>query len=144
MRFDEIKGGVHGYYSPTGQEIVIQRGMSEMQTLKTVCHEIVHARLSHGAKDDQTDKRTREIQAESTAFVVCDAIGLDTSDYSFPYIAGWSSDKDVKELKSSLDIIRQESTRMIQEITKKLELSMHRDVSVETPKMGGHRMKMAM
>ena len=96
VRYDDLKGGVHGYYSPVGQEIVIHRGMSEMQTLKTLCHEIAHARLEHGSKDDQTDKRTRECQAESTAFVVCDALGLDTSDYSFAYIAGWGSDKDVK------------------------------------------------
>lgn len=145
IRFgDEMGEGVHGYYSPVKQEIVIRRGMSEMQTLKTACHEIAHARLNHGSKEDQTDKQTKEIQAESTAFVVCDALGLDTSDYSFSYIAGFSSGKDVKELKASLDVIRQESSKMIQEITQKLEMSMHRNIQVEGPKMEGHRMRMAM
>lgn len=120
VRYDELNGGVHGYYSPVGQEIVIQRGMSEMQTLKTLCHEVAHARLNHGSKDDQTDKRTREVQAESMAFVVCDALGLDTSDYSFAYIAGWSSDKDVKELKASLDAVKKASTEMIEDVTQRL------------------------
>lgn len=117
VRFDDLTGGVHGYYSPIGQEIVIQKGMSQMQTLKTLCHEISHARLNHGEKDDKTDKRTCEVQAESTAYVVCNALGLDTSGYSFAYIAGWSSDKDVKELKASLDVIKQTSTDMIDDIT---------------------------
>ncbi len=120
VRYDELNGGVHGYYSPVGREIVIQRGMSEMQTLKTLCHEIAHARLNHGSKDDGIDKRTREVQAESMAFVVCDALGLDTSDYSFAYIAGWSSDKDVKELKASLDAVKNASTEMIDDITQRL------------------------
>ena len=120
VRFDDLGGDAHGYYSPVGQEIVIQRGMSEMQTLKTLTHEVAHARLNHGSKDDGIDKRTREVQAESMAFVVCDALGLDTSDYSFAYIAGWSSDKDVKELKASLDAVKQTSEEMIEEITQRL------------------------
>ncbi len=145
IRFgDEMGDGVHGYYSPVKQEIVIRRGMSEMQTLKTACHEIAHARLNHGSKDDQTDKQTREIQAEGTAFVVCDALGLDTSDYSFSYIAGYSSGRDVKELKASLDVIRQESTNMIEQITQRLEMSMHRHMDIERPKLEGHRMRMSM
>ncbi len=121
IRYDDLKGGVHGYYSPVGQEIVINRDMSEMQTLKTLCHEIAHARLDHGSKNDDTDKRTRECQAESTAFVVCNALGLDTSDYSFAYVAGWSSDKEVKELKASLDIIKQASSEMIEDIMQSFE-----------------------
>ena len=120
VRYDNLNGGVHGYYSPVGQEIVINRGMSEMQTLKTLCHEIAHARLNHGSKDDDNDKRTREVQAESTAFVVCDALGLDTSDYSFAYIAGWSSGKDVKELKASLDAVKLASSEIIYDITQRL------------------------
>lgn len=144
IRFDDLKGGVHGYYSPVGQEIVINRGMSEMQTLKTVCHEIAHARCNHGGVGDTTDKMTKECISEGIAFSVCDALGLSTGDYSFSYIAGYSSGRDVKELKASLDVIRQESSKMIEEITQRLEISMHRDVEAEGPKVDGHRIKMAM
>ncbi|KAB0629055.1 hypothetical protein F7R25_37930, partial [Burkholderia stagnalis] len=82
--------------------------MSEVQTIKTAIHEITHADLhapeQNLALADRTDRRTREIEAESTAFVVCSHYNIDTSDYSFGYLAGWSSDKELSELKGSLEI----------------------------------------
>ena len=87
--------------------IVIQQGMSEQQTLKTLVHEISHAILhnkENGIEKD-ADKHTKEVQAESVAYSVCSALGLDTSDYSFGYIAGWSKGKDIKELTKSMETI---------------------------------------
>lgn len=95
IRFDTMEGSTaKGYYSPARQEIVIRRGMSEEQTLKTALHEVAHCRLGHGSEDDHEDRRTHEVQAESVAYCCCCALGLDTSDYSFGYIAGWSSGKE--------------------------------------------------
>ncbi len=124
IRFDCIIGNANGYYSPQNQEIVIRRGMPEEQTLKTVLHEVAHARLGHGGKKDRTDKLTKEIQAESVAYVCCRALGLATGDYSFGYIAGWSSGKDMKELKTSLQIIRNQADQMITGMEKKLAVTM--------------------
>ena len=144
VRFDDLTGSVHGYYSPTKQEIVIKKGMSEEQTLKTLCHEVTHARLDHGSKDDQTDKRTKEVEAESVAFVVCNEYGLDTSSYSFGYIAGWSTDKNITELMASFDRIRVESSKMINEIKQHMDMSIHRENKIDSPKVEGRAMRMAM
>ena len=109
MAFEDIPGGSHGYYHLTEKRIAIQENMSELQTLKTAIHEIAHAKLHAIDPDapvtkqaDRPDSRTREVQAESVAYAVCQHYGLDTSDYSFGYVAGWSSGKDLKELRASL------------------------------------------
>ena len=110
IRFDEVGGESRGYYDSLSKEIVIQSGMSELQTIKTAIHEVAHAVLhdidimqEEGIHKDQI---TRECEAESVAFTVLSYFGLDTSDYSFPYIAGWSNDKDMKVLRASMDTIR--------------------------------------
>ena len=121
VRFDHIESGAKGYYSPVRQEIVIQRGMPEEQTLKTILHECAHAQLGHGGEDDHFDRHTKEVQAESVAYVCCKALGFDTSEYSFGYIAGWSSGRDQKELKASLQIIRDQSDQMITGVEQKLQ-----------------------
>ena len=113
MAFEDIPGGSHGYYHLTEKRIAIQENMSELQTLKTAIHEIAHAKL-HAIDPEaplteqanRPDSRTREVQAESVAYAVCQHYGLDTSDYSFGYVAGWSSGKDLKELRASLETIR--------------------------------------
>ena len=110
MRYAEIEGDAKGYYSNANKEIVIQDGMSEKQTMKTAVHEVTHA-MCHDRDvmeelGEKKNQMTREVEAESVAFTVCSYFGLDTSDYSFPYIAGWSSDMDMKELRSSMDFIR--------------------------------------
>jgi antirestriction protein ArdC len=106
---------LHGYYRITDKQIVIQSGMSDKQTIKTLIHEIAHAVL-HGDSKDRTSisKEEREIQAESIAYCVSAHYGIDTSAYSFPYIAGWSSSKDMHELHDSLEIIRNASNRLIE------------------------------
>ena len=118
--FEDIPGGSHGYYHLTEKRIAIQENMSELQTLKTAIHEIAHAKL-HAIdpeapvteQADRPDSRTREVQAESVAYAVCQHYGLDTSDYSFGYVAGWSSGKDLKELKASLETIRATAHELI-------------------------------
>ena len=118
--FEDIPGGSHGYYHLTEKRIAIQEGMSELQTLKTAIHEIAHAKLNaidpeaHETEQaDRPDSRTREVQAESVAYAVCQHYGLDTSDYSFGYVAGWSSGKDLKELRASLETIRATAHELI-------------------------------
>lgn len=87
--------------------------MEEKQTIKTLVHELTHSILHRKGLETDTDRRTREVQAESVAYVVCDYLGIDTSDYSFEYIASWSSGKDIKELKASLDIIMETAKKII-------------------------------
>lgn len=117
VRFDEIASGAKGYYSNTDKEIVIQSGMGEMQTMKTAVHETAHAILHDKdimqEQGIQKDQMTREVEAESVAFATLAHFELDTSEYSFPYIAGWSSGRDTKELKSSLDTIRRTASEII-------------------------------
>ena len=112
ISFEKITGGANGYFSPATQSIVVKEGMSELQTIKTMIHEIAHATLGHGGKDDKWDRETKEVQAESVAYWVTQMVGLDTSDYSFGYIAGWSKDKEVSELKENLELIKNTADEM--------------------------------
>ena len=121
--FENIEGNSHGYYHLEEKRIAIQEGMSELQTLKTAIHEIAHAKLHdidlNAPKEDladRPDRRTREVQAESVAYTVCQHYGLDTSDYSFGYVAGWSSGRELSELKSSLETIRTAAVEIINSI----------------------------
>lgn len=110
ISIEPILDGAKGRCFYLEQRIAVNEGMGELQTLKTAIHEVAHARLyeknSHLAEDKQPDKATREVQAESVAYAVCQYWGLDTSDYSFGYIANWSSGRDLKELQASLETIR--------------------------------------
>ena len=126
IRFDEIEGSAKGYYDSANKEIVIRKGMSESQTIKTAIHESGHARLHDRdkmkAEGIRKDRETKEVEAESVAYCVCSAFEVETSDYSFPYIAGWSSGRDMKELRASMDTIRQTSGQMIEELTGRLQI----------------------
>ena len=128
ISFEDIPGGAKGFFSPVESRIAIQEGMSEIQTVKTAIHEIAHAKL-HAVKpdektapEDRKDRHTKEVEAESVAYTVCQRYGIETSDYSFGYIAGWSSGKETKELKSSLDTIRKTAAEMIEGIDTKLKV----------------------
>lgn len=124
VEFENIHSGARGYYHQVEKRIAIQFGMSEMQNLKTLIHEIAHARLHAIDKDNPPenppDRYTKEVQAESVAYTVCQHYGLDTSDYSFGYIAGWSEGKELPELKASLEIIRTASHELITDIDREL------------------------
>ena len=134
--FEKIEGGAHGYYHLEDKRIALDEGMSELQTLKTLIHEIAHAKL-HDIDlnapledlENRPDRRTREVQAESIAYTVCQHYGLDTSDYSFGYVAGWSSGRELSELKSSLETIRSAAAEIINSIDETLaELSKAQDM----------------
>ena len=133
--FEKIAGNSHGYYHLEEKRIAIDEGMSELQTIKTAIHEIAHAKLHdidpNAPKEEQADRpdhRTREVQAESVAYAVCQHYGLDTSDYSFGYVAGWSSVRELDELKSSLETIRSTAAEIINSIDEHLqEIQKERD-----------------
>ena len=121
--FERIESGAHGYYHNAEKRIALNEGESELQTVKTLIHEIAHAKLHDidlnappEQQQERPSRRTREVEAESIAYTVCQHFGLDTSDYSFGYVAGWSSDKDIKELKASLENIRATASELITEI----------------------------
>ena len=133
--FEKIAGNSHGYYHLEEKRIAIDEGMSELQTIKTAIHEIAHAKLHdidpNAPKEEQAgrpDRRTCEVQAESVAYAVCQHYGLDTSDYSFGYVAGWSSGRELDELKSSLETIRSTAAEIINSIDEHLqEIQKERD-----------------
>ena len=139
IAFENIEGGAHGYYHLEEKRIAIAEGMSELQTLKTAIHEIAHAKLHAIDKDapaieqaDRPDRRTREVQAESVAYAVCQHYGLDTSDYSFGYVAGWSSGQELSELKASLETIRKAANELITDIDDHLaQLQQEREAKQE-------------
>jgi Zn-dependent peptidase ImmA (M78 family) len=136
--FETIKTGAKGYHHMTENRIAINEGMSELQNLKTLIHEIAHARLHVIDAElplkgqNLPDRRTREVEAESIAYTVCQHYGLDTADYSFGYVAGWSGGKQLDTLKSSLDTIRKEADAIIKEIDKQFaELSQDKEQAAE-------------
>lgn len=125
--FQPIEGSSHGFYHQKEKRIAIAEGMSEAQNIKTGIHEIAHSRLHDVDMTDaengiMVDRNTREVQAESVAYTVCQYYGIDTSEYSFGYIAGWSEGKEMKELRSSMEVIRREADSMIKEIDRNLEI----------------------
>jgi antirestriction protein ArdC len=127
---EDIHGGAKGYYSDAERKIVIKEDMSQLQTIKTMIHEMAHEKLhakEHLDKDYSSDRRTKEVEAESIAYTICQHYGLDSSDYSFSYVAGWSSGKETKELKASLERIRSAADEMITDIDKSLEKQVKRE-----------------
>lgn len=121
--FEEMKGDKNGYCDYKYQAIKIREGMSEKQNIKTAIHEIAHAQM-HSGDDRKTPARVAEVEAEAVAYTVCEHFGLDTSSYSFGYIASWSSGKELKELENSLSYIQHEASKLIEKIENKyLELN---------------------
>lgn len=136
---EEIAGDSKGYYDREAKRIAVQENMSESQTLKTMIHEVAHSKLhsKEVEQDEQMrkDRNTKEVEAESIAYTVCQHFGVDTSDYSFGYIAGWSSGRDTKELRASMDTIRRTASELITGIEEQLqELQRNREVSQEQTK----------
>ena len=110
------QSGAKGYFSDREQRIVLRSGMSEVQTVKTLMHEIAHAVLHNAERLQETGKKTRgqkEVEAESVAYVVCRHFGIDVSDYSFGYVAGWSRSKELRELHEALNTIRKTAAEII-------------------------------
>ena len=139
IELEEIAGDSKGYYDREAKRIAVQENMSEGQTLKTMIHEVAHSKLhsKEVEQDEQMkkDRNTKEVEAESIAYTVCQHFGVDTSDYSFGYIAGWSSGRDTKELRASMDTIRRTASELITGIEEQLqELQRNREVSQEQTK----------
>lgn len=139
IKLEEIAGDSKGYYDREAKRIAVQENMSESQTLKTMIHEVAHSKLhsKEVEQDEQMrkDRNTKEVEAESVAYTVCQHFGVDTSDYSFGYIAGWSSGRDTKELRASMDTIRRTASELITGIEEQLqELQRNREVSQEQTK----------
>ena len=134
IEFKDIKGGAKGYYSATNNEIVIKSGMSDAQTLKTAFHEAAHNLLHDPAKDIVTNKSPRnekKVQAESVAFMVAERFGIDTSEYSFPYIASWSDGKQLEQLKSALQEIQEAAKKISSEIESELLKLQKRNLTMD-------------
>ena len=139
IELEEIAGDSKGYYDREAKRIAVQENMSEGQTLKTMIHEVAHSKLhsKEVEQDEQMkkDRNTKEVEAESIAYTVCQHFGVDTSDYSFGYIAGWSSGRDTKELRASMDTIRRTASELITGIEEQLqEIQRNREVSQEQTK----------
>ena len=136
IRFGEIEGNAKGYYSHVDKEICVRADMGESQTIKTMIHEVAHAMLHDSdqmkQRGEEKDQLTKETEAESIAFTVCAALGIDTSDYSFPYVASWASGKELKELKDSMDTIRLTAADFLEKLeTAVAERSVERMTAME-------------
>lgn len=136
IRFGEIEGNAKGYYSHVDKEICVRADMGESQTIKTMIHEVAHAMLHDSdqmkQRGEEKDQLTKETEAESIAFTVCSALGIDTSDYSFPYVASWASGKELKELKDSMDMIRLTAADFLEKLeTAVAERSVERMTAME-------------
>lgn len=146
VEFKAIEGGANGYYSPGGKKIVVKEDLPELQTIKTLIHEIAHASLGHGGKEDKWDRETHEVQAESVAYWVSQMLELDTAEYSFGYISGWSKTKEVPELKEHLELIKQTADTLscaiekkIKELAKNQEQVQGEQEAAPAPVKGGRR-----
>ena len=142
ISFEEMDGDTNGYFSLSEKRIAIREGMSEAQTIKTTIHELAHSRLHDFDRtasvdaEKRKDRNTKEVEAESIAYVVCQHFDIDTSDYSFGYVATWSADRELPELKSSLQTIRTAAASLIDDIEQNLnniqkEHSLTQEVSTE-------------
>lgn len=127
--FEKINSNAKGYYNIEDKCIVIKENMSEVQTAKTLIHEIAHSilREKDNGIEKEADRNTKEVQAESVAYATCQHFNIDTSDYSFGYIAGWSSGKDIEELRNSMNVIRQTASDLINGIEKNLSMLMEKE-----------------
>ncbi len=150
VEMQEVDGEAKGYFSPVAQKIVIQSGMSESQTVKTAIHEIAHsllhdtdhARMEGVDATGKKDRNTKEVEAEAVAYTVCQHFGIDTSDYSFGYVAGWSSGREMKELKKSMETIQKTAAELIERIEENIQnIREKRDVSPEIVQKTGERMR---
>ena len=135
IEFEKMRNNSNGYYHLTDKKIAIREGMSQMQNVKTAINELSHAKLHDKdvgiEKDNLPDVRTKEVEAESVAYTVCQHYGIDTSDYSFGYIVGWSSGKKLEELKSSMNIIRTTASEIIKGIDKEISLMQKKEMTTQ-------------
>lgn len=121
IMYEDIKGRAKGYFDPIEKKIAIKNGLSKLHEEKTIIHELSHALLHSNMKEDGISRNAAETQAEAVAYVVCQKFGLDTGDYSFPYLTSWSSNAELVDLKNSLKVIQETSMIIIDKIEEKLK-----------------------
>ena len=140
IAFEDIKSGAKGYFHVEENRIALNNGMSEIQNVKTAIHEMAHAKLhnSEAQKNNKQSKNSKEVEAESVAYTVCQHYGIDTSDDSFAYVATWSQGKELPELKESLNIIRNAASELITKIDEKVQEITAEKAPVEQVKEFGH------
>ena len=138
--FEDIASGAKGYFHTEENRIAINNGMSEIQNVKTAIHEMAHAKLhnTEAQKDNKQSKSSKEVEAESIAYTVCQHYGIDTSDYSFAYVATWSKGKETPELKESLNTIRDAAADLITKIDEKVQELTAEKAPVEQAKDAGY------
>lgn len=112
--FEDITDGSHGYFHTLDKRIAIKNGMPQAQTIKTLIHEIAHSILHDDAFSD-IPRPIKEVQAESVAYLVCSQLGINTSDYSFEYVASWAQ-QDMKRLTEQMDIVRRTADALATDI----------------------------
>lgn len=112
IKFEDIEGSSNGFYDVLAKTICVREGMSQQQTVKTLVHEIAHAML-HSESEVTKDRETKELEAESVAYTVCQHFGIDSSEYSFCYIVGWAGSRSLDELRSSMERIQDTASSII-------------------------------
>lgn len=122
VTMENLPEPIKGSFYREEQRIALRPGMSQSQTIKTLVHEIAHARLHNDG--EKRDRNVKEVEAESVAYVVCQYLGIDTSDYTFGYVAGWSKNRELPELKSSLELIRSTAAEIIDAISPQKEMAL--------------------
>ena len=122
VTMENLPKPIKGSFYREEQRIALRPGMSQSQTIKTLVHEIAHARLHNDG--EKRDRNVKEVEAESVAYVVCQYLGIDTSDYTFGYVAGWSKNRELPELKSSLELIRSTAAEIIDAISPQKEMAL--------------------
>lgn len=136
VEYEDIKGGAKGYFAPLENKIAIKNGLSKLHEEKTIIHELSHALLHSDMKADGISRSAAETQAEAIAYVVCQKFGLDTSDYSFPYLTSWASNSELSDLKDSLKVIQQTSMLIIDKIEEKLKvLEIDKEIKINDEKL---------
>ena len=134
--YEDIRGGAKGYFSPLENKIAIKNGLSKLHEEKTIIHELSHALLHSNMKADGISRSDAETQSEAIAYVVCQKFGLDTSDYSFPYLTSWASNSELSDLKDSLKVIQQTSMLIIDKIEEKLKvLEIDKEIKINDEKL---------
>lgn len=134
VEYEDIRGGTKGYFSPLENRIVIKNGLSKLHEEKTIIHELSHALLHSNMKADGITRNVAETQAEAIAYVVCKKFGLDTEEYSFPYLTSWASNAELVDLKSSLKVIQQTSMMIIDKIEEKLKV-LEKEIEINDDKL---------
>ena len=136
IRFDSVDGGANGYYDLMKREIVVKNVLPQAQKIKTAVHEIAHSILHDKSDglDQEANKREMEVSAESVAFVVCSYLGLDTSEYSFGYVGGWSAGKELKELQTKMEVIRSTANTIITGLEAELMKETIKETETQTQK----------